>query len=142
MLVRVYDSKKNITGIVLTPGAIQDIFIQCDTIDKISVIDNRHSSKVLSSMTHNELRKESSDINNNMIFIINQNYSIKMYKGTTSRDKALRQVDESFVKQAKIPTIELSIHAIKNDKAWTTQEVTYCVKHKTSFLGSIESLFS
>jgi hypothetical protein len=142
LLVRIYDSNNSIIGLVLAPGAIQDLFIPCDTINKIVILDNKHSSKPLSAMTHNELRKETSAINDNMIFIINQNSSIKMYKGTTNRDEALRQIDESYRKQAKIPTIELAIHTIKSDQPWTTQNVTYNLKYKTSFLGSIESLFS
>ncbi len=142
LLVRIYDNKKNITGLVLAPGAIQDVFIQSDSIDKISVIDNKHVNKTLTSMTHHELRKDTSAINKNMIFIINHNFAIKMYKGSTSRDEALRHIDESFMQHAKIPTIELSIHSIKSDQAWTSQKVMYNLHHKTSFLGSMESLFS
>ncbi|MDP3788606.1 MAG: hypothetical protein Q8Q60_04825 [Candidatus Chromulinivorax sp.] len=142
ILVRIYDNKNNITGLLLAPGAIQDAFIPCNSIDKISVMDHKHINKTLVSMTHNELRKETSAINDNMIFIINKNHSINMYKGSTSRDEALCQINESFVQQAKIPTIELSIHTIKNDKPWTIQKVMYNIKHKTSFLGSIESLFA
>ncbi len=140
--IRVYDGKNNIMGLTLAPGAIQDLFIPTDSINKIVVLDGKHSSKPLSAMTRNELRKENIAINDNMIFIINQNSSVKMYKGTSSRDAVLQKIDEAYIKRTNLPTIDLSIHTIKTDQPWTTQKVMYNLKHKTSFLGAIESLFS
>lgn len=142
MLVRIYDKNNHIIGIDLAPGAIQDVFIPCDSIDKLSVIDKKHLNKTFKSMTHNELRKETSPINDHMIFIIEKNYAIKMYKGSTTRDAMLQEIDQDFVHEGKIPTIELSIHAIKGDKAWTGQKVTYNLKHKTSFTEAIKSVFA
>ena len=140
--VRVYDGKNNIMGLALAPGAIQDLFIQTDTINKIVVLDGKRSSQPLSAMSHNELRKENAAINENMTFIINQNSSIKMYNGMSSRSEALQKIDEAYIKRTNLPTIDLSIHTIKNDQPWTTQKVVYNLKHKTSFIGAIESLFS
>ena len=140
--VRVYDNKNNIIGAVLAPGAVQDLFLQGDVIDKIVVQDQKHSAQPLSAMTRQVLRKETSKINDNMIFIINHDNSVKMYQGTTSRDEALRKIDEAYTKKAILPTIDLSIHTIKTDQAWTTQNINYSIKHAKGFLSSIESLFS
>lgn len=140
--VRIYDSKNNILSLKLNPGDVHDAFIQGDVLDKIVVQDERISSRSISSMTRQSLRKESSKINENMIFIINQDGSVKMYKGTTSRDEVLRKVDEAYIQQAKLPTIDLSIHTIKSNQPWTTQNINYTIKLNKSFLASIESLFS
>ena len=140
--IRVYDDNNKILMLNLAPGAIQDLFIPCETINKIVVIDGQHKSSSLSALSHNELQKDKFPINKNMIFIINQNSSVKMYKGTTSRDNMLQEIDKAYMKKTNLPTIDLSIHTIQSDQPWTTQEVIYNLKHKTSFLGSIESLFS
>src|SRR3989339_2090432 len=136
---RVYDSKNNIMGMTLAPGAIQDLFIPTDSINKIVVLDGKHSSKPLSAMTRNELRKENMAINDNTTFIINQNSSIKIYKDTSSRNETLQKIDEAYKKRTNLPTIDLSIHTIKTDQPWTTQNVVYNLKYKTSFMSAIES---
>ena len=142
LLVRIYDDKNNATALTLAPGELQDLFLQAEVVDKIIIQNDKNSSQPLSSMTRHVLRKETSAINDNMVFIISQDASVKMYKGTTSRDEVLRKVDESYIKNSKLPTIDLSIHSIKTDQPWTMQNINYSVKSDKSFLWSIESLFS
>lgn len=134
--VRVYDENNKVIALHLSPGDIQDVFIPCNSLHKIVVIDAKHKSKSLSAMSHNELKKNTFSINNNMIFVINQNSSVKIYKGTSKRDDALRKIDEAFMKQTNLPTIDLSIHTIKSHRDWTTQEVDYNLKYKTRSLAS------
>ncbi len=141
-LVRVYDSKNNILGLNLSSGQVQDLFLQGDVLDKIVIQNEKHNARPLSSMTRHVLRKETSAINDNMIFIIHQDGSVKMYKGTTSRDEALRKIDEAYLKDGKLPTIDLSIHTSKNNQSWSTQKIDYSLKLGKGFLSSIESLFS
>ncbi len=141
-LVRVYYGKNSIMGLTLQPGEIQDLFIPCDIINSIVVLDHKQSSKPLSSLTRNELRKETVAVNENDIFIINKNSSINMYKGASSRDRVLDQINDAYTKKTNLPTIDLSIHTIKTDQPWITQKIVYNLKHKTSFIGSVESLFS
>ena len=141
-LIKVYDGKNNATALSLAPGELQDLFLQGEVIDKIIIQNDKNSSQPLSSMTRHVLRKETSAINDNMIFIISQDASVKMYKGTTSRDEVLRKIDEAYIKNSKLPTIDLSIHTIKTDQPWTMQNINYNVKSNKSFLWSIESLFS
>lgn len=141
-LVHVYDNKNNIIALNLAPGAVQDLFLHGDIIDKIVVQDEKHTSKSIATMTRQALRKETSKINDNMIFIIDKDASIKMYKGTTSRDEVLRKIDEAYINQATLPTIDLTIHTIKTDQPWTMQNINYNIKLNKSFLASIESLFS
>jgi len=141
-LVRVYDEKNNATALTLDPGELQDLFLQAETIDKIIIQNDKNSSQPLAGMTRHVLRKETSAINDNMVFIISQDASVKMYKGTTSRDEVLRKVDDAYIKNSKLPTIDLSIHTIKTDQPWTMQNINYSVKSDKSFLWSIESIFS
>jgi len=142
LFVRMYDTKNNIVGATLTPGDIQELFIPGDILDRIIIQDKKHIAKPLSSMTNKTLRKDECMINDNMIFIINKNHAIRMYHGSTSKDDALRKIDEIYTKTGKLPTIELSIHQTKTNQPWIEQTVHYTIKYAQSFLNSIESLFS
>jgi hypothetical protein len=141
-LVRIYDSKNNITSISLAPGAIQDVFLPENSIDKIIIQDEKHSTRPLSAMTRYVLRKETSRICDNMIFIISQDATVKMFPAVTSRDEALLKIDAAYTKKAKLPTIDLTIHSTKTDQPWTSQSINYTIKHNKSFLESLESLFA
>lgn len=140
-LVRVYDNLNHVIGVNMAPGGVYDVFIKGDRIEKIIIEDQKLNSKSLSSMARHVLYKEKYPINDNMTYIIHKDYSVKMYKGTTSRDETLRQIDESYLQQGQLPTIELSIHTTQTEQPWATQNVIYGLKHKTSLLDAIESVF-
>lgn len=140
--VRVHDNKDNTIGITLAPGAVQDVFTEGDMIDRIIIQSKKHGSRPLAAMNNQTLRHDSHKINNYMIFIINQDSSVKMYKGSTSRDMTLLKIDAAYTKHAKLPTIDMAIHTTKGDQYWTAQNISYDIKYKKSFLNSVQSLFS
>ncbi|MBP6869371.1 hypothetical protein KBC04_00590 [Candidatus Babeliales bacterium] len=131
-VARVYDNNNKVIMTTLTPGAIQDVFISGTTIEKIVIQDERHVKKSLSAMTRQTLRKESSKINDSMVFIIHQDSSIKMYKGTTSRNEILNEIDATLTETGKLPTLEMMIHNTKTDEQATTQNISYAVKYGKS----------
>lgn len=140
--VRVYDGNNKMIALTLEPGDIEDVFIPSTSITKIVVIDAKHSSKMVSPVSRNELRNNMTAINSHNVFIINQNSSIKMYESSTRRDKMLNHINEAFMQKTELPSINLAIHTMQTDQPWATQKVTYNLKDKSSFVGSIESLFT
>ncbi|MBV8661149.1 MAG: hypothetical protein JO129_03320 [Candidatus Dependentiae bacterium] len=140
--IRIFDNNNAITGVDLAPGAVEDVFLESDFIQKIIIENKKHSSRPLAAMNHHALRHDSHKINDHMIFIINQDASVRMYKGSTSRDMVLQKIDEAYIKKAQLPTIEMAVHTIKNDKPWLSQKINYNIKYKKSFFDSIQSLFS
>jgi hypothetical protein len=140
--IRIYFDEQKITGVQLLPGEIKDVFLEGKIISKITVQDEKQKSKPLSSMTRNALKKDEYPINESMIFIIQQDNSIKMFPGGKSnRDQALLKIDEYYTKNAQLPSIDLTIATKKTNDAWTMQEVCYSIKTTTGILDSIKSFF-
>jgi len=139
--IRLFDGKNNITAITLKPGAVQDVFLNYNSISKIIIQDERHKTSA-ATMAHHILRKDMYPINENMIFIVHKDATMTMYKGTTSRDKMLQDIDASYTKYATLPTIDFNIHTSKSNKSWSDQTISYNLKSNKSFLQSVESLFN
>ncbi len=141
-LIRIYLDEKKITGIQLHPGEIQDVFLPGTTISKITVQDDKQKSKPLTSMTRNALKKDDYPINESMIFIVQQDGSIKIYPGGRStRDQALLKIDEYYTQNAQLPSIDLSIVTKKTNESLVMQEINYAIKTATGILDSIKSFF-
>lgn len=126
-IVQVYDHNKNIVTTYLKPGAIQELFIEGNIIDKIMIQDQNYAKKSFGGLTCQILRKETMKINDHMIFIIHQNGSVKMYKSATSKDDVLKKIDTFYTQKSKLPTIDISIHTKKADRLSTEQEIIYSI---------------
>ena len=138
--IRMFDGKNNVTAITLKPGAVQDVLLKYDSLSKIIIQDERHKMTA-TTMAHHILRSETHPINENMIFIVHKDATFTFYKGVTSRDKALQEVDATYAKQGTLPTIDLAIHTTKSNETYSEQVVSYSIKNNKSFLQSVESLF-
>ena len=138
--IRMFDGKNNVTAITLKPGAVQDVFLKYDSLSKIIIQDERHKMTA-TTMAHHILRSETHPINQNMIFIVHKDATFTMYKGTTSRDKSLQDIDTSYTKQGLLPTIDLAIHTTRTNELYSEQSLSYSLKSNKSFLQSVESLF-
>ena len=139
--VHIHNEKSHITGLCLDPGAVQDVFLPDTSIIKIMIQDEKHKDHPLSSMAHHVLKRDIFPINEKMIFIIQQDASVKMFKGSTSRDAMLQKLDTAYTTKSSLPTVDLSIHAIQTDQLWLKQTIKYDLTQNKSFLGSIGSIF-
>lgn len=128
LIITVYDTQHNIVSIQLTPGAIQELFIEGQVIDKIVIQNEKHMKKSLAAMAHQVLRKDSSAINENMIYIIHQNTSITMYKASAPKDNMLKAIDTMYVEQGRLPTIAMTIDNKKGNDLVTKQNISYALK--------------
>lgn len=108
--VVVTESNKQQTSIVVPPGSSQEMFLKTTEITKISLQRTATLGHFFSGITHQHFKSEDYPINENSIFIIEQNSHLKMYKTISSLDKALEEISDLYRQGAALPPLHVAIH--------------------------------